>query len=245
MTATKGIDIYAKNQELADSELVEKYTPLVKKIAWHLMGKLPDSVQIDDLIQAGLIGLLDAARKFEADKGAVFETYASIRIRGSMLDEVRNNDWAPRSVYRNSRRVSEAISVLETKLKRDAKDSEIAVELGVSIEEYHSYLVDSVSTRVFSFDELVQDTGVNIEFSDDSQSSPEEELVEEKFQEALANAINNLPEREKIVLSLYYNEELNLKEIGEILDLSESRVSQIHSQAASRLRARLKEWSFL
>lgn len=245
MSATKGVDIYAKNQELADTELVERYTPLVKKIAWHLMGKLPDIVQVDDLIQAGLIGLLDAARKFEADKGALFETYASIRIRGSMLDEVRANDWAPRSVYRNNRKVTEAISTLEVKLKRDAKDSEIAVELGVSIEEYHSYLTDTVSTRVFSFEELVQDSGIKIEFSDDAQLDPEANLVEEKFQESLALAINNLPEREKLILSLYYNDELNLKEIGEILDLSESRVSQLHSQAASRLRARLKDWSFL
>lgn len=245
MTTSKGVNIYADNQKLADSELVDKYTPLVKKIAWHLMGKLPDSVQIDDLIQAGLIGLLDAARKFEADKGAVFETYASIRIRGSMLDEVRANDWAPRSVYRNSRRVTEAINTVEMRVKRDAKDSEIALELGVSIEEYHSYLTDTVSTRIFSFEELVQDSGINIEFSDETQMSPESELIEEKFQEALALAINNLPEREKLILSLYYNEELNLKEIGEIMDLSESRVSQIHSQAASRLRVRLKDWSFL
>ncbi|GGJ80280.1 RNA polymerase sigma factor FliA [Pseudomonas matsuisoli] len=224
-------------------QLIERYSPLVKRIAYHLLARLPASVQVEDLMQAGMIGLLEAAKKYDAGKGASFETYAGIRIRGAMLDEVRKGDWAPRSVHRNSRMVSDAIRAVEARTGRDAKDQEVAAELNMSLEEYYSILSDTQGSRLFSFDDLLQEG----EFSDDedhgtTHHGPSRDLEDERFQGALANAIANLPERERLVLALYYDEELNLKEIGEVLGVSESRVSQLHSQCAARLRSRLGEW---
>lgn len=228
----------------AQYRLIDQYAPLVKRIAYHLLARLPASVQVDDLMQAGMIGLLEASKKYDAGKGASFETYAGIRIRGAMLDDVRKGDWAPRSVHRNSRMVSEAIRAIEAKTGRDAKDSEVATELNLSLDEYYSILGDTAGSRLFSFDDLLGD-GENGEIGEDAASAhpePFRDLAEERFQVALADAISKLPEREKLVLSLYYDDELNLKEIGQVLGVSESRVSQLHSQCAARLRARLSEW---
>lgn len=138
-------------------QLIERYAPLVKRIAFHLLARLPASVQVDDLIQAGMIGLLEASRKYDSSKGASFETFAGIRIRGSMLDEVRKGDWAPRSVHRNSRMVSDAIRVVEARTGRDAKDHEVAAELQLSLEDYYGILGDTLGSRLFSFDDLLQD----------------------------------------------------------------------------------------
>lgn len=238
--------MYYSKMQAKDSQyrLIEQYAPLVKRIAYHLLARLPASVQLDDLMQAGMIGLLEAAGKYNAEKGASFETYAGIRIRGAMLDEVRKGDWAPRSVHRNSRMVSDAIRVVEARTGRDARDQEVAAELKVSLEEYYGLLGDTLGSRLFSFDDLFQ-AGEHADLGDDSDSvhsEPFRSLEDERFQRALAEAIESLPEREKLVLSLYYDEELNLKEIGQVLGVSESRVSQLHSQCAARLRARLGEW---
>ena len=225
-------------------ELIERYAPLVKRIAYHLLARLPASVQVEDLIQAGMIGLLEVANKYDSSKGASFETYAGIRIRGAMLDEVRKGDWAPRSVHRNSRTVSDAIRKIEARTGREAKDHEVAAELKVSIEEYYSMLNDTLGSRLYSFDDLLQDgehEGLH-EGGASHSGEPARGLEDERFQGALAEAIANLPERERLVLSLYYDEELNLKEIGEVLGVSESRVSQLHSQCAARLRSRLGDW---
>ncbi len=225
-------------------QLIERHAPLVKRIAYHLLARLPANVQVDDLIQAGMIGLLEASRKYDAGKGASFETFAGIRIRGAMLDEVRKGDWAPRSVHRNSRMVSDAIRKIEARTGRDAKDHEVAAELQLSLEDYYGILGDTLGSRLFSFDDLLQE-GENGGLQEDTSSlhhGPSHELEDNRFQAALADAISNLPERERLVLSLYYDEELNLKEIGEVLGVSESRVSQLHSQCAARLRARLGEW---
>lgn len=226
-----------------DSELVRQYAPLVKRIAHHLMARLPAHLLLDDLLQAGMIGLLEAFSKYDPSKGASFETYAGIRIRGAIIDEVRRGDWTPRSVHRNSRRISEAVSVVEARTGQDASDAEVAEELGVSLDEYYALLQDSVETKLFSLDEITEDRdeGPGEQLSSDTPE-PAAQLETEGFRSALAMAIDGLPEREKLVLSLYYAEELNLKEIGEILGVTESRVSQIHSQAAIRLRSRLKEW---
>ncbi|WP_416885833.1 RNA polymerase sigma factor FliA [Marinospirillum sp.] len=242
MTAAKGLHLYSRNQQLADARLLETYAGLVRKIAYHLLGRLPASVQLDDLLQAGSMGLIEASRNFDADKGASFETFASIRIRGSMLDEVRKHDWTPRSVHRNSRRVAEAVKAIEDRTGRDAQDEEVAAELGVSLEDYHQYLMDTAGSKLFSFDELNNQEDSAFEIPDTRGSEPHADVEGSRFQDALAKAISALPEREQMVLSLYYNEELNLKEIGAVLSVSESRVSQILSQAAARLRGRLSDW---
>jgi RNA polymerase sigma factor for flagellar operon FliA len=221
---------------------VMQHAPLVKRIAYHLLSKLPDSVQVDDLIQAGMLGLLESMKNYDSSKGASFDTYAGIRIRGSMLDEVRRCDWVPRSVYKKSRIISDAIRIIENQTGAAAKDADVAEHLGITLEEYNHILQDSSSCRVFSIEELAQ-TGDNyLEESSGVTEAPLENVAREGFQKALSLAIASLPERERLIISLYYDEELNLREIGKILNLTESRVSQISSQAVIRLRSRLSGW---
>lgn len=227
--------------------LVSQYAPLVKRIALHLAARLPASVQIDDLIQAGMIGLLEASQKYDASKGASFETYAGIRIRGAMMDEMRRGDWVPRSVHRNARRISEAIHEVEAKTGRDAQDHEVAEYLEMTLEQYHGCLRDASSGRLFSLDEMDLDGDSPVAAGpydnlESSSKSPLADIERGNFLNHLTAAIEKLPEREKLVLALYYDEQLNLKEIGKVLEVSESRVSQIHSQATMRLRSRLGGW---
>jgi RNA polymerase sigma factor for flagellar operon FliA len=240
--AMTGSNMYSDAQGITPAVLLERYSPLVKRIAHHLLGRLPSSVQVDDLIQAGVIGLLEAARNYDASKGASFETYAGIRIRGSMIDEVRRGDWAPRSVHRNSRRVQEAMRRLEKRLGRDATDQEIASEMGVPLAEYQSIAHDSLSSKLFSFDDLGSDDDHPVDYVPSDAPTPAQGVQRDVLRQQLAKAISDLPERERLVLALYYHEELNLKEIGQVIGVSESRVSQIHSQAALRLRAKLTGW---
>jgi len=235
--------MYSRTSERTQQEqLINRYAPLVKRIAYHLLARLPASVQVEDLMQAGMIGLLEASRKYDSGKGASFETYAGIRIRGAMLDEVRKGDWAPRSVHRNTRMVTDAIRAVEARTGRDAKDSEVAAELKLSLDEYYGILGDTMGSRLFSFDDLMEGGEHGLEESGSHELEPGRGLEDQRFRKALADAIANLPERERLVLSLYYDEELNLKEIGEVLGVSESRVCQLHSQCAARLRARLADW---
>lgn len=234
--------VYSDVQNTNFDDLVREHAGLVKRIAHHLMGRLPDSVQVDDLIQSGMIGLLEAARKYDGGKGASFETYAGIRIRGAMLDEIRKGDWAPRSVHRNARRIQDAIKQVESVKGRDADDSEVAAVLGISQDEYHQILKDSAGCRLFSYEELLENDS-SPDFMDESTPGPGKGMERDAFRRQLAEAISGLPEREQLVLALYYDEELNLKEIGAVLGVSESRVSQLHSQATHRLRARLSDWA--
>lgn len=232
--------MYNEVARQSSDELVIKHAVLVKKIAHHMMARLPASVQVDDLIQSGMIGLLEASRKYEATKGASFETYASIRIRGAMMDEIRRGDWVPRSVHRNARKIAEAIKVVEDREGRDANDDEIAAELEMTLDEYYACLKDSNAGKLFSLDEVTENGEGLLEAS--SEEGPSANFQDEAFKRSLADEIKNLPDRERMVLSLYYEEELNLKEIGLVLEVTESRVSQIHSQAAMRLRSRLLNW---
>ncbi len=238
-----GTQVYANIQKQTSGNTlnIEDYLPLVNRIAYHLKGRLPDSVMVDDLIQSGVIGLIEALGKFDATQGASFSTYAGIRIRGSMLDEIRKGDWTPRSVYRKSREVSEAITRVEKVVSREARDNEIAEEMEISLEEYHHILQDTNSAHLLAIDEPDHD-----ELSEDrmvgSSQTPMAALSEEGFKQAVVDQIQDLPEKEKLVMSLYYDEELNLKEIGQVLEVSESRVSQIHSQAIKRLKSRLRDW---
>jgi RNA polymerase sigma factor for flagellar operon FliA len=242
MAVNNGVSMYQGVQETTE-QLIERHSPLVKRIAHHLLARLPSSVQLDDLIQAGLIGLIEASRNYDSSKGASFETYAGIRIRGSMIDEVRRGDWAPRSVHRNARRVQECVLQIERRTGRDATDREVAGVMGVSLEEYHEIIQDSMCSKLFSLDELLSGEDGAETPVPSAVASPLERIQRHDMREALANAIAELPERERLVLALYYDEELNLKEIGQVLGVSESRVSQIHSQAAIRLRARLTDWA--
>lgn len=244
MTMTEGIGLYEKSAKQPLAVEIEEYASLVKRIAQHMMVRMPASVQVDDLIQAGMIGLLEAAKKFDASQGASFETYAGIRIRGSIIDEMRRGDWVPRSVHRNSRKINETIQQLEASLGRDATNAEVADAMGMDINEYHAISHDVVCGRLFSIDESPHDDEPNDipTSSETAFTPPHEEAQHGALKNAMVEAIKDIPEKEQLVLSLYYNEELNLKEIGQILDVSESRVSQIHTQAALRLRSKLRNW---
>jgi RNA polymerase sigma factor for flagellar operon FliA len=242
---------YAQVQHSSYDDLVSRHAPLVKRIAYHLMNRLPPNVQAEDLIQAGMIGLIEASRNYDPSQGASFETYAGIRIRGAMLDEIRRSDWTPRSVHRKARMVADAMREIEHETGRDARDVEVAEALGMPLEDYHQILQDASGSRVFSYEELSEvgevvpsagAAGAPDRSSNSLFEGPSEGLEREHFKAAVAQAIASLPERERLVIALYYDEELNLREIGQVLGVSESRVCQIHSQAALRLRARLTDW---
>lgn len=236
-----GAALYQHYQDDDNKNLILEYAPLVKRIAHHLLARLPAIIQAEDLIQAGMIGLIEASRNFDETKGASFLTYAGIRIRGAMLDEIRKGDWAPRSVHRNTRRVAKAMRDVENETGRDARDSDVAKNLGVTLQEYHQFLQDTNSTRIFAFEDL----GVSEEAIDTNNNpiqGPLEGIARDDFKQKLGKEIAKLPEREKLVLALYYDEELNLREVGEVLGVSESRISQIHSSAMVRLKSRLMTW---
>ena len=216
--------------------LITDHIDLVKRIAYHLIARLPAHTEIDDLMQSGLMGLLEAAKNYDPSRGASFATFAGIRIRGAMLDEVRRHDWTPRSVHQKHRHVSDAIRAIEAETGRHAKSSEIAARLNISLDDYHKILHDSAGCKLFSLDEAIDETTQTKQVLDENGISPDEAFSEDQFREELANALRRLPEREQMVLSLYYERELNLKEIGEVLGVSESRVCQLNGQALARLR---------
>jgi RNA polymerase sigma factor for flagellar operon FliA len=237
-----GHAMYAEVESLGESDQIVRHCPLVKRIAFHLMNRLPPSVQIDDLIQAGMVGLIEASSNFNPDMGASFETFAGIRIRGSMIDEIRRSDWTPRSVHRKYRSVAEAIRTIENETGRDAKDADVALALGISLSEYHQILIDSSSSRIYSI-ETLEENNQETEVPSSTVKTPEEALSRKEYQRQLAESIKHLPEKEQLVMSLYYDDEMNFREIGEILDVTESRICQLHGQAMFRIKARMSEWN--
>ena len=225
---------YATHSMQQEDNLVSLHLPLVKRIANHLAVKLPAHIEIDDLIQVGLIGLLKAKEDYQADSGATFSTYATIRIRGAMMDELRARDWLPRSVQKNLGKVAKAVQGAEQRLGRAPMDGEVASELGISLGEYHELLGDVSLARLTPVEDVETVAG---------DLEPDQEVIESLRATALSDAIEELPEKEQLMMSLYYVDNLNLKEIGLVLKVSESRVSQIHGQAIARLKAKLSDWT--
>jgi len=222
-------------------QLVLQYAPLVKRIAYHLMAKLPPSVQVDDLIQNGMIGLLDAIGRYEEGLGAQFETYAVQRIRGAMLDGLRENDWLPRGLRRDMRRVEAAIQALEQKHGRPPHEGELAESLDMPLADYQKLLQDARGHQLVYLEDLngADEDGYLERHLASSHLDPLTVLLDQDRRDVLVRAIEDLPEREKMMMALYYDEELNLREIGEVLGVTESRVCQMHTQAIARLRARI------
>ncbi len=238
----KGLAAYSAVSEQSYDSLVNQHAPLVKRIAYHLVSRLPANVQVDDLIQAGMIGLLEAGGNYDPSRGASFETYAGIRVRGAMLDEIRRSDWTPRSVHRKARMVADAMRDIEHKHGRDARDVEVADILDMSLEQYHQILLDASGCRVFSVEDLQVAGELSQERGGSVEVGPYEGAQNDAFRQALTEAISGLPERERLVIVLYYDEEMNLREVGDVLGVTESRACQIHGQATFRLRSRLSEW---
>jgi len=229
---------------ISDKEqCLKEYAPLVKRIAHFMMLKLPNSVQVDDIIQAGMIGLLDAAGRYDELRGAQFETYASQRIRGAMLDELRGADWLPRSMRSDMRRIESAISRMQQRLGKAPAESEIAAELGITLQAYQQLLHESRGAQLMYYEDFhnSDDEDFFERFETGGNSNPMELLKDERFRDALIQAIGNLPERERMMMGMHYEQDMNLREIGEVLGVGESRVCQLHSQAVARLRGMLKD----
>lgn len=225
-------------------QLLKQHATLVKRLAFHLKARLPPSVEVDDLIQAGMIGLLDAVNRYEETHGAQFETYAIQRIRGAMLDELRSSDWLPRSLRQNMRKIEEALSVLQQRLGHAPTEFEVAGQLKISLIEYQKMLSDGGGHQLIYYEDFHDAEGKEHFFDHyctDESGDPLQNLLNDNFRSAVINAIEVLPERERLMMGLYYEQELNLKEIGAVMGVSESRVCQLHSQAVARLRSNLKE----
>jgi RNA polymerase sigma factor for flagellar operon FliA len=235
--------MYTVKGKADKNQLLTDHMPLVKRLAHHMKAKLPPSVEVDDLVQAGMIGLLDAISRYEETHGAQFETYAVLRIRGAMLDELRNSDWLPRSMRQNMRKIEAAMSSLQQKLGHPPTESEVAKLLKLSLSEYQDMLGDGGGHQLLYYEDFHDNEG-NDSFLDRyavDDADPLRSLLDGDFRQAVIDAIDALPPREKILMGLYYEEELNLKEIGAVMGVSESRVSQLHTQAVVRLRAALRE----
>ena len=230
--------MYTSQGTLEKERLVSQYAPLVKRIAYHLMAKLPASVQVDDLVQNGMIGLLDALTRFEEGMGAQFETYAVQRVRGAMLDGLRENDWLPRGVRKEMRRVEGAIQKLEHERGRQPSEGELAESLGMPLGDYQKLLLDARGYQMVYLEDMSLEEEDYLERHPAGASLDPLAILEEcNMRGALVAAIAGLPEREQMMMALYYEQDLNLREIGEVMGVTESRVCQLHSQAVARLRA--------
>jgi RNA polymerase sigma factor for flagellar operon FliA len=237
-----GARAYASTQPAPDLDaLVRKHADLVKRIAYHLAGRLPPQVEVEDLMQAGMMGLLEAAQNYATGRGASFETYAGIRIRGAMLDALRKLDWAPRSVHRKARAAAQALREVEALRGSEANEADVAAHMGVSLPEYQRIVQDTLGCQLLRLNDADGEESA-LDRLPDGAPNPEANALDESLRQAIIDAIQELPERERLVLSLYYEQELNLKEIGAVLKVTESRVCQLHGQALLRLKSQLTEW---
>jgi RNA polymerase sigma factor for flagellar operon FliA len=237
--------MYTQNGTLSREEAIRRYAPMVRRMAHHLLARLPASVELDDMVQAGMIGLLDALSRYEEAHGAQFETYAAQRIRGAMLDGLREHDWLPRGVRRAQRRIDAAMQALEHRNGRSPTETELARQLGLTLEDYRALLQEARGTQLVFYEDLADsEEGGELAGRDCADPAPDPlaRLQDKKFRKALVAAIEKLPERERMLMGMYYEQELNLREIAEVMGVTESRVCQLHSQAIARLRARLKGW---
>ncbi len=233
-----------KAQRDEKGELLTQYMPMVKRLAHHMMGRLPPSVEEDDLVQAGMIGLIDAISRYDEAQSAQFEAYAIQRIRGSMIDELRHLDWMPRSARQSMRKIEDVISKLQHRLGRQPNEAEIAAEMKLPIAEYQDMLGDARGHQLLYFEDFGnadEDDSFLDKQSADEASMPLPQLLDANLRACIIAGIENLPEREQLLMSLYYEQELNLREIAEVFGVSESRICQLHGQAIARLRAKLKE----
>ncbi|CAM3989171.1 RNA polymerase sigma factor FliA [Roseateles saccharophilus] len=237
--------MYTPKGRLDNSTLIKQYSPLVRRLAHQMIAKLPANVEVDDLIQVGLIGLTDALSRFDAEQGVQFETFATQRIRGAMLDELRGGDWMSRGTRRQQREIEVAVHKVEQRLGRAPNETEIATEMGLPLAEYQELLGKVRGTQLVYLEDMSGDDG-DENYLDrhvaDEGANPVELLQDHRMREALVAAIKNLPEREQFVMSMYYEHDMNLKEIAAVLKVTESRVCQLHSQSIARLRVKLRDW---
>lgn len=237
--------MYTAKGRLDANATLKQYSPLVRRLAQQMIAKLPANVELDDLIQVGMIGLSDALTRFDTAQGVQFETFATQRIRGAMLDELRGNDWMSRGDRRHQRSIEAAVRTLEQRHGRAPTEREIAAEMGLALAEYQELLGKVRGTQLVCLEDLGGDDGDG-DFLDrhlaTDAGNPLGLLEDRRMREALVEAIKHLPEREQYVMSMYYEHDLNLKEIAAVLKVTESRVCQLHSQSIARLRAKLREW---
>ena len=236
------IEITTENRE----EVIIRYSPMIKYVANRIAMRLPPHIEVDDLISVGVLGLMDAISKYDSSRGAKFKTYAEFRVRGAILDELRSLDWVPRSIRQKASKVDKVVQGLQAKLRRTPEDEEVAQEMGLSLDQFHETLNETKSIPIFSLEDLgiAKESGDQQSLLDclagKADADPQTQIRLVELKEIIAKAIDALPEKERLMVSLYYYEELTMKEIGAVLDITESRVSQIHSKAVYRLRTKLK-----
>jgi len=240
--AAEEIEITTENRE----EVIKRYSPMIKYVANRIAMRLPPHIEVDDLISVGVLGLMDAISKYDSNRGAKFKTYAEFRVRGAILDELRAMDWVPRSIRQKASKVDKVVQELQAKLSRSPEDEEVAKEMGISLDQFHDTLNETKSIPVFSLEDLgiAKESGEQQSLLDclagKADADPQTQIRLIELKEIIAKAIDALPEKERLMVSLYYYEELTMKEIGAVLEITESRVSQIHSKAVYRLRTKLK-----
>ena len=236
--------MYTVKGQLDRSAQIKQYQPLVRRLAHYMMAKLPASVEVDDLIQVGLIGLADALSRYEASQGVQFETFATQRIRGAMLDELRGNDWMSRGSRKSQKEIETTMRRLEHRLGRSPIESEIAAEMGMSLVDYQSLLGKVRGTQLVYLEDMARNGEDDDNFLDrhvaDSEADPMNMLRDQRLRKSLVAAIKGLPEREQYIMSMYHEQDMNLKEIAAVLDVTESRICQLHSQSIARLRAKMR-----